>query len=596
MHLTLDVIAISGQPPSAPLSVTLHEGSRRLGRNHDNDLVLEDPERMVSGLHAQVTASGDGFVLTDFSTNGTCLNDAPDPLPRHQPTPLQDGDQLLIGPYAIAVRISAEPPTAEPEPDLPPPLPGFGPADAPPADAPATPPGWGIDSPGQAPLLEPQAFDDALPGLTQPGAEADILDLLGGGDQPPGSQARMDRLERAADRFAESPGSLDDLLTDPDAGRGAAPVPTPLEQVFFQAPSAAPIPDDYDLLADSGAGGAGPATAQQSTATPPPIKEPDWAPPFAAPGPEPDFADVDPAATAPPFGAPEPDFADVHPSATAPPFGAPEPDFADFDPFATAPPMAPAPRPAPATEPPTAPVAPPTAPEPPPEPPPEAAPPARPAPRPEPGRRAPPPPAAAAERAALQAFLAGLGAGDAAQIQDPDALLRSAGALLRSMVAGLSTTLLARTQFKSEMRLGVTTIRAAENNPLKFSVTVEDALERLLLRETPGFLPAQEAVKQGFEDIQAHEMAMIAGLRSALDELLGRFAPQALEAELTDKGLEKLVPMMRKARCWDLLGERHAKIAAAASEDFMTVFGAAFSRAYDEQTALLARARRERER
>jgi predicted component of type VI protein secretion system len=107
-------------------------------------------------------------------------------------------------------------------------------------------------------------------------------------------------------------------------------------------------------------------------------------------------------------------------------------------------------------------------------------------------------------------------------------------------------------------------------------------------------MPAQEAVKQGFEDIQAHEMAMIAGLRSALDELLGRFDPTALEAELADKSLDKLLPMVRKSRCWDLLGERHAQISAAASEDFMKVFGEAFSEAYDEQVALLARARRER--
>jgi type VI secretion system FHA domain protein len=125
-------------------------------------------------------------------------------------------------------------------------------------------------------------------------------------------------------------------------------------------------------------------------------------------------------------------------------------------------------------------------------------------------------------------------------------------------------------------------------------VSVEDALERLLLRDAQGYLPAQEAAKQGFEDIQAHEMAMIAGLRSALDELLGRFAPAVLEAELADKSLDKVLPMVRKARCWDLLGERHAQISSAASEDFMKVFGEAFSRAYDEQVALLAQARRER--
>ena len=558
MQLTLEVAAVSQQPPQTPLRLQLREGSRLLGRNADNDLVLEDPERMVSGLHCRVEAAGDAFVLVDLSTNGTYLNDAPDPLPRNQPTPLQDGDVLQIGPYDIAVSIGAdeEPDSGELPAEAPPPLPGFathifepaagptGQEGLPDAAAGAASEPMGLESdffaapsPGHSPTSEPQTDDDVMPGLEQPGAGADILDLLGD-DQP--SDGRL--LEQAADPFAEPPGA-DDLLADSYAGQGAVPGPTPVDQVFFQAPrtqqSGAPIPDDYDLLGDIEPDNARGATEEADAApTPPaePIAPPPEQPHPGAHTPEPAPAEQERAAPAP--------FTDA--------------ELPDEPPAAT-----------------------PSQPQ-----------------RPEPSRRATTPapqgPPTLSERAALDAFLAGLGIGDASQIADPEAFLRSVGALLRTMVAGLSTTLMARTQFKSEMRLGVTTIRATENNPLKFSVSVEDALERLLLRETRGFMPAQEAVKQGFEDIQAHEMAMIAGLRSALDELLGRFDPTALEAELADKSLDKLLPMVRKSRCWDLLGERHAQISAAASEDFMKVFGEAFSEAYDEQVALLARARRER--
>jgi len=617
MHLTLEVTAVSGQPPQTPLRLQLREGSRLLGRNPDNDLVLEDPERMVSGLHARVEAGGIAFVLIDLSTNGTYLNDAPDPLPRNQPTPLQDGDMLQIGPYDIAVAVAedTEPDTAElpAEEPPPPPVPGFAThMYAPSADAPAEaapePSQPNLDfftepSPGRALHAEPHAADDLLPGLEQPGAGADILDLLGGGDQP--SDGRL--LEQAADPFAERPG-VDDLLADPDAGREATATPTPVDQVFFQPPSSThgdePIPDDYDLLGDiepppasAGASGfdADVTRPSEPLATPqPPAQEPPAAPttdartepvPFADRVPEREPSDWSgggsPATPEPP--EPErrptrPKPAPSRPAATAPaPIEHPPAAAADgFAAAGTAMPDAAAETAAHAA-------------------PPGATPPLRP----EPGRRATPPaashaPTTAAGQTALDAFLAGLGTGDASQVADPDAFLRGAGALLRTLVAGLSTTLMVRTQFKSEMRLGVTTIRAAENNPLKFSVSVEDALERLLLRETHGFMPAQEAAKQGFEDILAHEMAMIAGLRSALDELLGRFAPDALAAELDDKSLDKVLPMAKKARCWDLLGERHAKIRAAASEDFMKVFGDAFSRAYDEQVALLARARRER--
>ena len=558
MQLTLEVTAVSQQPPQTPLRLQLREGSRLLGRNADNDLVLEDPERMVSGLHCRVEAAGDAFVLVDLSTNGTYLNDAPDPLPRNQPTPLQDGDVLQIGPYDIAVTIGAreESDIGEPSAEVPSPLPGFatqifGPAAGP--DTPqgleagaaaATPRAAGRESDlfeepwaEHSPAREPQEDDDVMPGLEQPGAGADILDLLGE-DQP--GDGRL--LEQAADPFAEPPGA-DNLLADSDAGQAAAPAPTPVDQVFFQAPAtqhgSAPIPDDYDLLGDIGPDAA-PAGQQKPDAAPTPPAEP-----------------IAPPQEEPPPAAHAPEAAPVEDERATPA------TFTDAEP-ADEPSAAPPPQP----------------------------------PRPEPGRRAATSPPQTqprlSERAALDAFLAGLGIGDASQIADPEAFLRNVGALLRTMVAGLSTTLMARTQFKSEMRLGVTTIRATENNPLKFSVSVEDALERLLLRQTRGYMPAQEAVKQGFEDIQAHEMAMIAGLRSALDELLGRFDPAALEAELADKSLDKLVPMVRKSRCWDLLGERHSQISAAASEDFMKVFGEAFSEAYDEQVALLAQARRER--
>ena len=150
----------------------------------------------------------------------------------------------------------------------------------------------------------------------------------------------------------------------------------------------------------------------------------------------------------------------------------------------------------------------------------------------------------------------------------------------------------ARAQFKSELRLGVTTIRAAENNPYKFSVGVDEALDRLLFRPGPGYLPAAEAARGAFEDIQAHEMAMIAGLRAALRALLARFEPTELERRLGESsGLDRLLPMNRKARYWDLFTETYEQVAVDAAEDFMQLFGDAFTRAYEDQIYRLAQAR-----
>jgi type VI secretion system FHA domain protein len=117
-------------------------------------------------------------------------------------------------------------------------------------------------------------------------------------------------------------------------------------------------------------------------------------------------------------------------------------------------------------------------------------------------------------------------------------------------------------------------------------------LERLLLRPNPAYLPALEAARGAFEDIQAHEMAMIAGLRAALRALLARFEPGALEARLdAASGLDRLLPMARKSRYWDLFTETYEQVAADAAEDFMQLFGEAFTRAYEDQILRLARAR-----
>lgn len=187
---------------------------------------------------------------------------------------------------------------------------------------------------------------------------------------------------------------------------------------------------------------------------------------------------------------------------------------------------------------------------------------------------------------ALKAFLDGLGhdvpqADPAAQART----MRTAGLLLRTMTEGLMRVMMGRASFKSELRLEMTTIRAAENNPFKFSVDPDDALDHLLFRPSRGFLPPVEAAREAFGDIQRHEMAIIAGLRAALRALLARLDPAELEQRFRDRTvLDNLMPMARKAKYWDLFTDTYNQIAADAAEDFMRLFGDAFTRAYEDQT------------
>jgi len=77
-----------------------------VGRAPDNDWVLPDARRVVSGHHCVVQYHGGKFWLSDTSTNGVYVNDAEDPVAdTGGRVELHDGDRLRIGDYDIVVSI-----------------------------------------------------------------------------------------------------------------------------------------------------------------------------------------------------------------------------------------------------------------------------------------------------------------------------------------------------------------------------------------------------------------------------------------------------------------------------------------------------------
>ena len=76
-----------------------------IGRSHDNDWVLPDPSRFVSGRHAKILFRSGSFYLEDTSTNGTFVNDASHPIPRQNPYELRNGDIIRLGEYHVVVAL-----------------------------------------------------------------------------------------------------------------------------------------------------------------------------------------------------------------------------------------------------------------------------------------------------------------------------------------------------------------------------------------------------------------------------------------------------------------------------------------------------------
>ena len=145
--------------------------------------------------------------------------------------------------------------------------------------------------------------------------------------------------------------------------------------------------------------------------------------------------------------------------------------------------------------------------------------------------------------------------------------------------------LLARTKIKSEMRLDVTTIRSASNNPIKFAINTDEALTKLLRKErNEGYMEPIRAIEEAFDDIRAHQIAVLAGMQTALQSILKRFDPEILEKRLQKLSpISASIPIHKRAKLWDQFQQLYEDIEREAHDDFNRLFGHAFASSYEEQ-------------
>jgi type VI secretion system FHA domain protein len=187
----------------------------------------------------------------------------------------------------------------------------------------------------------------------------------------------------------------------------------------------------------------------------------------------------------------------------------------------------------------------------------------------------------------LRALLRGLGL-PGLQLERPAAAAELAGALLREATAGTMDVLMARALTKKESRIDMTMLAVRSNNPLKFFPHAEGALTQMLTGAMAGYMDPVEAMAGAFDDLRAHELAVIAGMRAALGAVLHRFDPAQVEARLdVPTVMDKMLASHRKAKLWDRLVVLYDEIAREADDDLQRLFGEKFSQAYEEQVARL---------
>src|SRR5436190_2105704 len=211
------------------------------------------------------------------------------------------------------------------------------------------------------------------------------------------------------------------------------------------------------------------------------------------------------------------------------------------------------------------------------------------------GPAAKPAPAAAAKLAisplasmneALRAFLEGAGMPhqqlSAAQ---SERVLRDCGTVLRAAIDGLMMLLIARGEMRKEFEAEERTMVAArDNNPLKLMVDPQEAMKFLFDSgdRTDGFLDPVQAMGDACEDLRAHELALMAGMRAAILGAVRRFDPQAIEKAL-DKAGGGFALGGKKGKLWEAFIVQQQKLSQEAQENFNKVFGRDFMTAYQSQ-------------
>lgn len=184
----------------------------------------------------------------------------------------------------------------------------------------------------------------------------------------------------------------------------------------------------------------------------------------------------------------------------------------------------------------------------------------------------------------VEAFFRALGFASApATPAEREQIMLRAAELVTASVDGMLQALRNRADSKNDLRLPVTTMTLAGNNPLKFSPTAKAALHYLLASPEEDFLPPARAMQSGFEDLHSHNLGLIAGTRAAIQAVLARISPGAVEMALDTAGA---VRFMRMRRLWNTYARMHARLRDD-DNGFAAFFLEDFARAYEMQVRTL---------
>jgi len=190
----------------------------------------------------------------------------------------------------------------------------------------------------------------------------------------------------------------------------------------------------------------------------------------------------------------------------------------------------------------------------------------------------------------LKSFLNGIGCQNDIEKDLTDEMMFDLGESLNLLLVGVMKTLRQRAEIKNEFRINQTTFQQTENNPLKFSASIDDVMQNLFLRPSSSFLSAKSAITEAFTDTQNHEKSLINGTQGAVEGILKQLDPDYIaQRDLAGQNvLEKMIPNQKPAKYWKLYSLLHADIKHGLDKQQSQIWHDDFVAAYDKKIKSLA--------
>ncbi|QUM85235.1 type VI secretion system-associated FHA domain protein TagH [Moritella sp. 28] len=183
----------------------------------------------------------------------------------------------------------------------------------------------------------------------------------------------------------------------------------------------------------------------------------------------------------------------------------------------------------------------------------------------------------------MAAFLKGLGI-ESSPVIDDEEWWFDLGTSIRTINDELMASLRDRALFKNQFRVNHTMFQIKENNPFKFSASVDDLFRNLYLRTNGSFMSTNKAITEAFGDLRQHEQSMRAGLEGAVVGVLEQLSPDNMVPDKDEKGFfDKFKRSSKELKMWRNFIEMHEDIRNEITVNRESILSDAFVRAYEER-------------